>query len=183
MVDSEPIAHGAADGVTVGQVRAAVLRAAAYELWSAEVMIDGRVKAEYVTQQGKHSAIVTITVDPENFLIRYLSSFQMGYRRNYCLNSSMGNQRARRTRRCSSEGIHPFYNDWIGELAYAIQDEVAALMPGPEGGDGSDEVSDPMTERERFEIAEKMRSLIARRDAGEITEEEFEERKRALLLR
>ena len=176
-------AHGAVDGVTVGQVRAAVLRAAADERWRAEVMIDGRVKAEYVTQQGKQRAVVTIKVEPETFLIRYLSSFQMGYRRNYCLHSAMGNQRTRRTGPCRNQGIHPYYNDWINELAYAIQDEVAAASPEPEGGDGSDEVADPMTERERFEIAERMQSLIARRDAGEMTEEDFEERKRALLLR
>lgn len=179
----EPLAHGAAEGVTTEQVRAAVLRAAESEHWHAQVMVDGRVKAEYLTQQGRHRATVTIPVDDKEFLIRYFDSYQLGYRRYFCPNRALGNQRMRQARPCRDSGIHPYYNDWVRELADAIQDEVAALAPAGDDPDIADGVPDPMTPRERFAIAEKMRELIAQQEAGTISDEEFEARKRELLLR
>jgi len=182
MYRMEPKAHGAAAGVTQDQIRRTVVAIAERRGWTTYVRTRGVVEADFSLSKGKHRGSVAIVFDDRNFVIRYLSSYNLGHRENYCpaprpYDSPPGEERARdrllrpRAERCTRELIHPTYNNFVQEL----EDEIAATVPKltPHAAAAPDLPGDS--------VEEETRKLEALHDAGTLTDEEWESQKRLLL--
>jgi hypothetical protein len=183
MYRMEPRPHGAAAGVTQEQMRTAVVELIEKRGWAAHVRTAGVVEADASWSRNKHRFTVATVFDDETFVIRYLSSYNLGYTDSYCRaprpgDSPPGMMRDRdrlrlpREERCRTEVIHPSYNDFVQQLEADIAKAIARIEPAPDADPISIPVADSAEEENR-----RLEGLYA---GGVLTKEELQAHQRLL---
>ncbi len=160
--------HAAPPQATLEQIERTMVAAVERAGWSARVREPGVVEAEKSVRDGKHTALVEIRFDERSFLIQYLSSHNLNYDPESC------HRRARRKRVCR-EVIHPHYNVWVRTLEgnvmrLTVEAGKASKAPVDKGASSGVMIADELI---------KLKALV---DQGVLTAEEFESRKKKLLM-
>ncbi len=179
-MESRP--HGAADGVTQAQIRQKVIELAENRGWAVHVRTAGVVEADNSWSNGKHRFTIATVFDDEFFTIRYVSSHNLGHSDTSCsapqpadLPSHMASARERlqrsRSERCTTEVIHPSYNDFVVQFEEDIAEAVPKLQPAP---------ADAAPVAVADTVDEELRRLDALQAAGILTPSELQAQRRLL---
>jgi len=107
MWNPERIGVRAQAGVTVENLRVAIIRGGARRNWTVLADTPGELSLKQ-SRRGKHEATVRVSYDE--------AGYQLSYADSYNLNVDTGRQR-----------IHPTYNMWLRNLSADIASEVALL--------------------------------------------------------
>ena len=186
---STPRPHNAEAGVSLDAITRCVIAAAEVNEWRPTFEKPGVVLAEKVTQEGKHRATVKISYDTESFIIKYVTSYNLGYTEKHCRSHTFGNPNIRKRTPCYGPAIHPNYNAWLRILANSIADHAALLAAGDAGPKiryslpGADTNSEPRDRIAPALVADEIRKLKGLADDGILSQQEYEDRKKLLLAR
>lgn len=178
-------AHGAASGVTQAQMRTVALELIEKRGWAAHVRTAGVVEADASWSRNKHRFTVALVFDDTNFVIRYVSSYNLGYTDTACRPrppdiTPLGMVRDRdrmlvpRKERCKAEIIHPSYNDFVRQFEHDIAKAFPLIAPAPESPPPSGGVAASIDEENRY-----LENLYAE---GVLTQDELRAQQRLLGL-
>jgi hypothetical protein len=187
MYRMEPRPHFAADGGSDEQKQGAINEAIEAAGWQPHVHSDRLVGAYISVRGGKHTANVEIEFDERTYVVRYVTSYNLGHDENYCRDFRRSGRagapkRPRRLEECS-EIIHPDYNEWVHRIEDAILRYVALLRPGMAARSIPAPAVKPAPTPATMFVADELLKLKILRDDGVLTEEEFETQKSKLLGR
>ncbi len=161
--------HGAAPDASLEDLQGWIEASAAWQRWSVLQSEPGRAILRVDVR--RHTAIVDVTYDENDFSIAYRDSINLNY-------SEKGNKRWVNKRRIETPGprIHPNYNRWVADLAntirlYVSNPPLAREVEAPRRSSTSIAPS----------IADEIERLEAMRERGAITDEEFSKAKARLL--
>lgn len=104
-----PIATISPKGMSLNQVKKAIVAAAVAKGWTLDDKGPGKMTATLVVRH-KHTVVVLITYTTTTFSINYVDSTDMKY-----------------GTRDGEPAIHPAYNEWVKELEQTIAVEIRAL--------------------------------------------------------
>jgi hypothetical protein len=184
MYRMQPRPHRASEGVTDEQIRGAIVKAAERAGWRPYVR-GARIVEVYISVRGgKHTATVEVEFDEQNYVVRYVTSYNLGHNDHYCgppkRVSVAGPRRRRREKVCDGEIIHPHYNDWVRGLEDGILRSIVLLREGEPVRPISTPKKPAPSPAPLF-VADELKKLKVLRDEGVLTEEEFDVQKRRLL--
>ncbi len=185
MYRMDPRQYRVEKGVTAELIRDAIVLSLERAGWRPLVQAADAVEAEMVVQGGKHTASVEVKFDDAVFVINYVGSFNLGYK---CRQANTAASSAHPAARVGSrvkhsqrgrceELIHPHYNAWVRRVEDDIARRLAQLRPGQ----SLRPTVAPARGPSPLFVADELLKLKALRDAGALTEEEFELQKRWLL--
>ena len=185
MYRMEPRAHGAREGVTQAQIRKVVVDLLERGGWVTHTRTAGVVEADISVRRGKHRATIVVVFDDQNFAVRYLDSYNLGYTDSDCraprhsredepryMKTARERLSVPHSERCVSEAIHPDYNHWVRKLEGDIVSAVPRLRPAAS--------QTPVPTASATVVAEGVRKLEALHEAGVLTAAELEAHKRLL---
>jgi hypothetical protein len=144
--ENVPVSLSAEKRLEAAQVKQAIEKAAPLAKWVLVPQADGTFEAIF-TKEGKHTVVVQVRYDSEKYSVRYVSSENMKFIKtadfanvanvqthNHMVAAAEASQRKRFASRLESAYvvsdpaslIHPFYEDWVHILLYAIRIQLRA---------------------------------------------------------
>lgn len=155
MIDVPVPIRADGSGYAIDEVRTAIIKGCQARRWTAEIAGDGLIRAR-LNVRNKHFAVVEIPYSASSYSIIYVSSENLDYKP-------------------KRETIHRNYNKWVLNLSATINSQFLNLARAKSAA--------APARAETEDMFDQLLKLDELRDAGVLTDEEFEEEKRKLLDR